>query len=276
MRVICVDDEELVLMRTVSLVKKTGKFDEIESFTDAIKALAYLDDHEADLAFLDIDMPGMRGLDLAAAMRSKCPDLKVIFLTGYSEYAVDAYAMHATGYLLKPISYDRLLSEIEYALEDSDKTVRDRTSSLGKSSPRVRVETFGFFNILVDGRPVIFKRSKAKELIACLVDRRGQYISRKDLFYILWEDEDYDRARQKYFDTIIRSLKDTLEEYGISDIFEMEKGLMRVVPEKMDCDLYRFLDKDPEAIESYMGEYMNSYSWASETEGYLTMREEPS
>ncbi len=272
MNVICVDDEELVLMRTVSLVKKTGKFDNVESFTDALEALESLDDYDADLALLDIDMPGMRGLDLASNMKKKRPGIKVIFLTGYSEYAVDAYAMHATGYLLKPISYDRLLAEIEFALGEGGTEAQLRTSKSSGGPLRVRVETFGFFNILVDGKPLVFKRSKAKELIACLVDRQGQFISRKDLFYILWEDDDYDRAKQKYFDTIIRSLKDTLEEYGVSDIFEMEKGLMRIVPEKIDCDLYRFLAKDEDTIESFRGEYMNTYSWASETEGYLTMR----
>ena len=102
------------------------------------------------------------------------------------------------------------------------------------------------------------------------MDRRGQFVSRKDIFYILWEDDDYDRAKQKYLDTIIRSLKETLDEYGISDIFETESGMMRIVPEKVDCDLFRFLDKDKAAIDSFRGEYMNSYSWASETEGYLT------
>ena len=267
---ICVDDEELVLFRTVSLVNKTKIFDEVESFTDAFEALKYLDGNTADIALLDIDMPGIKGLDLAANMKEKCPDIKVIFLTGYSEYAVDAYAMHATGYLLKPIDYDRLRSEIEYALGSSDDN--SGSDNGGRTVPRVKVETFGYFNVLAEGRPVIFKRSKAKELLACLVDRQGKFVGRKDLFYILWEDDDYDRAKQKYFDTIIRSLKETLEEYDISDIFEMEKGLMRVVPEKMDCDLYKFLDKDKKAIESFRGEYMNSYSWAGETEGYLAMK----
>ncbi|MCR5126627.1 MAG: hypothetical protein K6B69_00845 [Lachnospiraceae bacterium] len=83
-------------------------------------------------------------------------------------------------------------------------------------------------------------------------------------------DDDYDRARQKYFDTIIRSLKDTLEEYDIADIFEADKGQMRIVPEKIDCDLYRYLQKDRTAIESFRGEYMSSYAWGRIMEGYLT------
>ncbi|SFD05298.1 response regulator [Butyrivibrio sp. YAB3001] len=267
MKAICVDDEELILLRTASLLKKTNKFDEVEPFTDVREALGYLDSSKVDIALLDIDMPEMGGLELAANMKQKCPGIKIIFLTGYSEYAVDAYAMHATGYLLKPVSYEKLLSEIEYALGTDAGS--EGAGSAEPISPRVKVETFGFFNVLVDGKLVTFKRSKAKELLACLIDRRGQFISRKDLFYILWEDDDYDRAKQKYFDTIIRSLKDTLEEYGISDIYEAEPGMMRVVPEKIDCDLYRFLDKDKSVIESFRGEYMNSYSWASETEGFL-------
>ena len=273
MKAICVDDEELVLFRTVSLVKKTKLFDSIESFTDAFEALSYLDEDTADIALLDIDMPGMKGIDLASNMKEKCPGIKVIFLTGYSEYAVDAYALHASGYLLKPIAYDRLLSEIEYALESGSVSSDGTSNGMGEKieAARVKVETFGYFNVLVDGKPVNFKRSKAKELFACLVDRRGQFITRKDLFYILWEDDDYDRAKQKYFDTIIRSLKDTLDEYDISDVFEMENRQMRIIPERMDCDLFRFLDNDEEAIKNFHGEYMNSYPWAGTTEGYLTM-----
>ena len=269
MRAICVDDEELILQRTVSLVKKTNIFDDVESFMEPVEALEYLDAFKADLALLDIDMPEMSGIELATNIKKKCPNIKIIFLTGYSEYAVDAYAMHATGYLLKPIGYDKLLSELRYALESGNSDVGSQEQN---SQSKVVVETFGYFNILVDGKPVVFKRNKAKELIACLVDRKGQFVSRKDLFYILWEDDDYDRAKQKYLDTIIRSLKDTLDEYGIPDIFETEKGLMRIVPEKVDCDLYRFLKNDEDAIDSFRGEYMSSYSWACETEGYLTDR----
>lgn len=268
MTVICVDDEALILQRTVTMLKKTKKFDNVEAFLEVQEALDYLEGRSAQLALLDIDMPEMTGLELAERMKEKCPEIKIIFLTGYSEYAVDAYAIHASGYLLKPIGYDKLVDEIDYVL---GQTQTDNIEEPSKASgTRVRIETFGYFNILVDDKPVVFKRNKAKELIACLVDRQGKFVSRKDLFYIVWEDDDYDRAKQKYLDTIIRSLRDTLEEYKISDIFEMEKGLMRVVPEKFDCDLYRFLNKDRKAIESFRGEYMSSYSWASETEGFLS------
>ena len=180
MNAICVDDEELILARTVSLMKKTKLFNNVESFMEPEEAIEYLDTTPVDLALLDIDMPQMGGLELADSLKKKNPGIKVIFLTGYSEYAVDAYAMHATGYLLKPVGYERLLSELEYALNTYGEGTGTRSTAENKA--RVKVETFGYFNILVDGKPVAFKRNKAKELVACLVDRRGQFVSRKDLF----------------------------------------------------------------------------------------------
>ena len=214
MTVICVDDEALILQRTVTMLKKTKKFDNVEAFMEVKEALDYLDGASAQLALLDIDMPEMTGLELAEKMKDKCPEIKIIFLTGYSEYAVDAYAIHASGYLLKPIGYDKLVAEIDYVL---GQVQAETVSAPSKTSDtRVRIETFGYFNILLDGKPVVFKRNKAKELIACLVDRQGKFVSRKD------------------------------------------------------CDLYRFLNKDRQAIESFRGEYMSSYSWASETEGFLS------
>ena len=79
----------------------------------------------------------------------------------------------------------------------------------------------------------------------------------------------YDRKMQKQLDVVIRSLRTTLEEYGIGDIFEMRKGAMRICPEMLDCDLYHFLDGDIDAVNSFRGEYMSSYSWASLTEAYM-------
>ena len=57
---------------------------------------------------------------------------------------------------------------------------------------------------------------------------------------------------------------------GIDDIFEMQRGQMRIMPEKVSCDLYRFLAGDADAVNSYRGEYMSGYSWASNMEGFIT------
>ena len=85
----------------------------------------------------------------------------------------------------------------------------------------------------------------------------------------MWEDAPYDYSMQKQFDVIIRSLRETLKEYNIEEIFLLKNRLMRVNTEAFDCDLYRYLKGDPAAVKAYRGEYMRNYSWASITEAYI-------
>ncbi len=144
--------------------------------------------------------------------------------------------------------------------------------SFEEDPPRVNARTFGNFDLKKDGKTVYFHRSRAKEVLAYLIDRQGAGVSRGEIFAALYEDDIYDRARQKQFDVILRSLKDTLSEYEIEDILEADHGMIRVIPEKIDCDLYRFFDGDEKTISSYMGEYMSSYSWAMMTEAYLDQK----
>ena len=259
MKAICVDDEELILQLTVSMCRQLPELDEVFGFDTADGALAWLDNNTTDIALLDIDMPGMNGITLAKRIRDKHPDTAILFLTGYAQYAVDAFSVHADGYLLKPIGKERLAAEVAYALSRHGK----------KDVSHIFVRTFGDFDILVDGQPIAFSRSKAKELLAYLVDRQGGTVTRAGLSAILWEDEPYDRSRQKQLDVIIRSLRDTLTEYGISDIMEMQKGSLRICPEKIDCDMVRLFNGEEYASKAYHGEYMSSYSWASITEAYI-------
>ncbi|MBQ5968913.1 MAG: response regulator [Clostridia bacterium] len=260
MKAICVDDEPLVLNLAVSLCRELPELETVEGFTNAREALAYLETESADLALLDIDMPDINGLMLAAKLKELCPQLSVIFLTGYAQYAVDAFELHASGYLLKPIHREKLAAEVSYALSRHP----------SKKAPRVTVQTFGTFELLIDSKAISFGRSKAKELLAYLIDRQGDRISRAEAFAALWENGQYDRSMQKQLDVIIRSLRDTLQEYGLSDLFEIKGGVMRIVPSRIDCDLYRFLNGDIDAVNAYRGEYMSSYPWANITEAYMT------
>lgn len=261
MRIICVDDEKLILNLTVSLCEELPDNPEVESFNNATDALEWLKTNNADIALLDINLPDMDGITLAARMKEIRRNISIIFLTGYSEYAVDAFKLHASGYLLKPINKDRLAKEIEHAMKayHSQDEKKD-----------VFVRTFGNFDVFVNGKIVKFERSKAKELLAYLVDRNGNSIKRVEAFSTLWEDKLYDRSMQKQLDVIARSLRSTLKEYNIEDILEVERGTLRVVPEKIDCDLYKFYMGDVETINSFHGEYMSEYSWASITGATIT------
>jgi two-component SAPR family response regulator len=259
MKAICVDDEDMILDLTVSFLEESGLFEEVRGFLSGSEAIDYMDRNDVTLALLDVDMPEMNGMTLAHRIREKNPKTSIIFLTGYSEYAVEAFSIHADGYLLKPVIKDKLIEEVKYILSNKEE----------KSPYLVTARTFGNFDIFVNGDAVVFKRSKSKELLAYLIDNRGGSVTRAEAFAALWEDGMYDRAMQKQMDVIVRSLKDTLKEYGISDIMEMKSGAMRICPELIDCDMYRYLEGDEAAIKEFRGVYMNSYYWASLTEASL-------
>ena len=260
MRAICVDDERIILEDTVSMCLELPQIDEARGFTRAADALSWLEDNDADLALLDIDMPGMNGLELAAAIKQRRPDTAIIFLTGYSEYAVEAFAVRASGYLMKPVTRERLEKDVAYAL----------SGKRGTPAGHVVVRTFGNFDVFVDDRPILSQLAKCKELLAYLVDKQGSGVTRAELFAAVWEDRPYDRGMQKQLDVYIRSLRETLRRNGLEEILEMKRGTLRIVPDRFVCDAYQFFKGDGDAVNAYRGQYMSAYSWASMTESLMS------
>lgn len=176
MKAICVDDERILMEDTVAMCLELPEIDEARGFVRPEDALEWLDHNAADLALLDIDMPGMNGIQLAAAIKANHPDMAILFLTGYAQYAVDAFAVRASGYLLKPVTKEALAADVAYALGGK------KTQQTG----RVVVQTFGSFDVFVDRKPISFKMAKCKELLAYLVDRQGSGVSRAERSAVLY------------------------------------------------------------------------------------------
>ena len=110
---IAVDDEILMLGALVAAVKTSPDISEVTQFSGCDEALDFVKDNPVDIAFLDINMRGMGGLTLAEKIRLACPDCKIIFCTGYEEYAIPAFKLHASGYLMKPVSKEKLHQVLE-------------------------------------------------------------------------------------------------------------------------------------------------------------------
>ena len=263
MRILCVDDALPIMEDTVAMCRQLPEVQEVTGFTRPREALEWLKNHTIDLALLDIDMPEINGLMLAEQLKRRYPDAAVIFLTAFPQYAVQAFKLRATGYLLKPVILEDLKEEVDYALS------RGRVHLSG----HIVVQTFGNFEIFVDGETLVFHRSKAKELLAYLIDRNGRGVNRPGIYAALWEEGLYDYSKQKYLDVIIRSLRETLREAGIEEILKIKGGFLRVRTELLNCDLYRFLKNDPEAVNAYRGEYMEEYPWAIFNSASLAERE---
>ena len=156
-----IDDELNALEILCRAIEEAAPEAELRSFARASDLLAAVDGGTVpDVMFADADMPGMGGVELARRLKLRCPRLNVVFATGYDDYMRDALSLHASGYLKKPILAEDVRNELM--------NLRHPVAQTGK---RVRFQTFGNFEVFIDGEPVVFAREKTKEYLAYLVDR---------------------------------------------------------------------------------------------------------
>jgi two-component SAPR family response regulator len=250
---IAVDDEVLMLGALAAAVKASPDISEVFQFSGCDEALAFVKEHPVDIAFLDINMRGMGGLALAKKIIDFCQDCKIVFCTGHEEYAISAFKLHASGYLMKPVSAKDVQEEIDNIIG-----IRQRQKLL-------TVKCFGTFEVFVKGEKLTFKRSKTKELFAFLVDRNGAGVTVAEIGVALWENDE-EQKNHNYIHQLFRDLRQSLEAVGAEEIFERNNYFYSLNPEKLDCDYYAYLKTGkPE----FRGEYMAQYSWAEETCGLL-------
>ena len=247
---IAVDDEALMLRALVSAVSSSPDISNVVQFSDCEKALDYVKDNPVNVAFLDINMRGMGGLALAEKIVFYKPNCKIVFCTGYEEYAIPAFKLHASGYLMKPISKEDVQKEI-----DNIKGVRQKEKLL-------EIKCFGNFEVYAKGERVVFKRSRTKELFAFLVDRNGAGMTAKQICTVLFPDDTDDNKNVAYLRQLVLDLKTTLKMVGAEDVFRHETPFYRIDTGLIKCDYFSYLEsKKPE----FMGEYMTQFSWAEET-----------
>lgn len=262
-KILCTDNERSALNILNRAVLEIFPDAELRSFLHASEALREVEANgfRPDIAFLDIEMPGITGIELADRIKKASPETWIIFVTGYSNYALEAFSVHAGGYLLKPVSSDMIREELDNPalLYQLDKHASDS----------LRVQCFGNFDIYKNGRQLVFKRKKSKELLAYLVHRRGTACSTRELAAVLFEDIPFDRSQQNYMQTIVSDLCHTLSSYSCKNVLIKDYGTMAVDTSRLDCDYYRFLELDPAAVNSYTGEYMEQYEWAQFMTGFL-------
>ncbi len=113
MRILIVDDEPLALERLRMALATIPAVEIVGAAEDGVEAAQAIADHAPDLVLLDIQMPGMSGLELAQALVAAERRPEVIFVTAFNRFAVDAFGVEAVDYLLKPVSFDRLRIAIE-------------------------------------------------------------------------------------------------------------------------------------------------------------------
>jgi DNA-binding LytR/AlgR family response regulator len=121
LRVLVVDDERPALDELQYLLQQDARIGEVVACDSATEALRTLHEREVDAVFLDIQMPGLTGLELAQVLKRFRVPPPVVFVTAHEEHAVDAFELHAVDYVLKPVREDRLAEAIRRVLEGGDR-----------------------------------------------------------------------------------------------------------------------------------------------------------
>lgn len=114
LRCVIVDDEPLAVKLLENYVEKTDFLSLAGSWNDPVEALKFISENKPELAFFDIQMPDLDGLELAGMIPS---DTRVVFASAFKEYAFDSYGVDALGFLLKPIRYQKFLEAAHKARE---------------------------------------------------------------------------------------------------------------------------------------------------------------
>ena len=262
--ILAVDDEPAALNALCRAIREAVPDCALTAFTDPVSALAAVNEGKicASVAFLDVEMFALTGLELAKSLKERAGEMNIVFVTGFRQYMGEAFRLHASGYLLKPVRPEDIVRELT--------DLRHPVARAGDKA--VRVQCFGNFEVFGAGRPLCFQRSKSKELLAYLVMRRGAGCTISEVAAILWEDEIALSAQQSYLRHLVSDLNKTLKRAGAEGMLLHKRGVLAVEPNAFDCDYYDFIRGDVQAVNAYLGEFMSQYSWAEFTIGYLDAR----
>lgn len=263
MRILAIDDELHARRTLVSALHEAAPEAEVVEFALPSEMLAYAEEHPFDAAFLDINLRGMGGMELAARLKRLNPKVNLVFVTGYSEFTGEAIAMHASGYIMKPVTAEQVRRELD-DLRYSPETPEEGRRAL------LHLHCFGNFDVSdAEGRPVRFERSKAKELLAYLTFRRGAACTTREVAGLLFEDLVYDDRQQSYVQQIISALLHGLRRVGAERAVIRSYNSLALDVSLVDCDYYRFEAGEREARSLYAGEFMAQYSWAEGVTAFL-------
>lgn len=278
LHVIAVDDEVAALNR-FERVASTNPNIVIEGrFQYPEDAIAFVKAHSVDVAFLDIEMPEMSGLELAEELMEIKPYINVVFITAYDQYALNAFRAHAIGYLLKPLDNDEFTEQIDHLMCTCSQRPMENPKRL------LHVTCFGQFSVRppeVSSSAIRWKTAKAEELFALLIYYQSRSRSKGILIDTLWPELEPQKAAN-LFRVTCTYLRSALSEIGFSNMLIRELEEYKINTSLIDCDLFRFINvihsHQPENLENikeasalYSGEFLEgkAYNWTSRARAEL-------
>lgn len=258
MRIIYVDDEKPAIENFKFTVANFSEIEKLETFQSGEKALEYAKKNTVDVAFLDMEMSGIHGLGLAKALKEHVSEIRIVFVTAFGEYALNAFGVDATGYVLKPYTAGDIRKELA------------KCAYKPLPSHRVIIETVPTLHVTVDGIPLRISGGKPREMLAFLVDCGERGFSVGECIARLWPDRTNDPGTLSLCRMTWKRLVQAFESVGADGILYTSDNRRRLKTDAVSCDLYRMLDGDKQALMKYSGEYLSEYAWAEARNAQLS------
>lgn len=274
MRAILIDDEKPALLQLERLLLADGRVEITGKYTTAREGLDHLTSTETDVVFLDISMPEMNGLESARYIQLIAPDVRIVYITAFSEYALEAFELYAIDYVLKPVHPARLGK----TLDRLHQHFMNKLSLKSVYALQPNVLCFGRMQFVLEGdsdKRMKWRTLKALELFACLLHNSGQWMTRDVLLDTIWPLLDAEKA-VTHLHTSVYQVRKLLKERGIEPtvLFEQESYSLGGPNLQTDADLFEQklkehpvitehnLDLMESVAELYRGDYLQEYDYA--------------
>ena len=254
MKVIAIDDEisslQIFLKEIVFIENLECRFFK----DDARQILDYVKHNDVSAAFLDVNMPGINGLDLAKKLVEISKGIQIVFVTGVNVVEKDLPASlqsNVLGFIYKPYSFN---------------DVKRYVDLIGNNCSYMEAKMFNSFDCFIEGKAIRFSSAKSKELLALLLAYNGKTLEMSDAISQLWPDAPLENAKRLYRDAVWR-LRKTLAEYNVSCV-DFSRAQLSLNKSKVVCDYWDYL-KNGEG--NYAGVFCKSYDWAIDFQNELDL-----
>jgi two-component system LytT family response regulator len=238
MKIMIIDDEQAMHLIMKRILAKIAEVEIVGSFRETASAFSYLENHHADLIFVDISMPKESGMEFAGRLRESGKLVKLVFVTSHKEYALSAFDVYAYDYIVKPIKQDRIHKTVQRVLTEmlSEKAQEEQESSKSK----VMFNCLGGMDIRsVQNVIVKWKTSKSAELFGYLLMHKGRLVSRARIIEDIFGDMPLKNA-ETYLYTTVYQLRKLLDTYGLKESLHSDSNHYALDITQIHVDMLSF------------------------------------
>lgn len=282
-KAILIDDEKPALQQLERQIVKDGRIRVEGKYTSVRAGLEHLRRERADIVFLDIGMPEINGLEAAEHIQSLDGGIRIVYVTAFSEYAIEAFELNALDYLLKPVTAQRLAKTVDrIASKDEEQApVTEKRLSI------LCFRRLELFDPSAPGQKLKWRTNKSQELFALLLHQQGQWMMKDRILDLIWPDFGPDKAVANLHTTVYH-IRKLLKSWGFTGAVEFSQERYRLVKGELLTDVERFIQglslepiqddeewrRSEDILQLYRGDYLaeHDYDWADNRRKQLQLQ----